>query len=229
MKRPLVRLALAAAWSVGAMAEAGESPGGENAAPPPGFVRLFNGKNLAGWKEVQGKPGTFRVEDGELIGLREHDSSGARSAYWLSTANEYGDFALRLQYKLKPKGNSGVFIRAPHTGRTSLEGMEIQLLDDGATKGKPDVGKTGSIYRVVAPTAYASRPAGQWNDIEIRCDGDRIRVVLNGMAINDARMDQHKELKNRPRKGHIGLSAHTSEVRFRNIFLRTPSGAADSR
>lgn len=181
-----------------------------------GFVLLFNGRDLSGWTP-NGKPGSFTVRDGVIVADRTGRSD---LAYWLSTDRQYGDFELRLQYKLSPGGNSGIFIRAPHEGRTSRMGMEIQLLDDGMRTGSPGVGDTGAIYRVVAAKAYVSRPAGQWNDLTILCEADRVRVTLNGQLINDARMTEYPELAARPRKGYIGLSAHTRPTEFRTIRLR---------
>jgi hypothetical protein len=179
-----------------------------------GFQLLFNGTDLTGWSEVQGSPGTFEVKDGVLNGTRKD-----KSAYWLSTAEQYGDFELRLEFKIPPKGNSGVFIRAPHEGRTSREGMEIQIYDE-PTKTTPDVGSTGSIYQVAAAKKFANRPAGEWNELWILCEGDHIKVTMNGEVINDADMSEHEALKNRPRRGFIGLSAHTDTVQFRNLRLR---------
>ena len=251
-----------------------------------GFRMLFNGRNLDGWMEIQGRAGTFWVEDGVLKGLKkgrkqlfrlddagrvlqdgpaseslretfsqhdvtlsaraiitterpdarwqildETDSYSVRrergvvnvyregSAYWLGTHRPYGDFELRLEYRLPKGGNAGVFIRASHHGRTSRMGMEIQLLDDHGKK--PDKGKTGSIYRVVAPSEIASKPAGEWNDLGILCHGERIRITLNGKVVTDARMEDHEELRNRFRKGYIGLSAHSPRtVEYRNVRLR---------
>ena len=180
-----------------------------------GFVPLFNNKDLTGFKEVQGRPGAFRVEDGVLIGRRE-----GGHAYWLSTENKYGDFELRLQYMLKENGNSGIFVRVPnHIGRTSARGMEIQLQDDSKRTGKPTEKDTGSIYRVSASTKFVSRKPGEWNDLAIKCEGSKVKVTHNGELINDFDMDSREETKNRPREGFIGLSAHTDDVRFRNIRI----------
>lgn len=188
------------------------------------FVRLFNGKNLSGWQEVQGKPGSFRVQDGVIVGKRDRKTG---SAYWLSTNRKYRNFELRLEYWLPRGGNSGVFIRVPgYTGRTSREGMEIQLMDDGG-KGKPHVGSTGSIYQVVAPSELAARPAGEWNQLRIVCNEQRVQVALNEKQVLDAAMDAFEALKNRPREGYIGLSAHTDIVRFRNVELREITASKD--
>lgn len=181
-----------------------------------GFRPLFNGKDFSAWKP-NGKPGSFSVKDGMIVGDRP---KGSDLAYWLSTEREYGDFELRLQYRISRNGNSGIFLRAPHEGRTSKMGMEIQILDDAGKPGAPGVGDTGAIYRVVAPKRRASKPAGEWNDLWILCDGDRVRVTLNGEVVTDASMADHADLKTRPRTGYIGLSAHTDPVHFRNIRLR---------
>jgi hypothetical protein len=179
-----------------------------------GFELLFNGNNLDGWQEVQGEPGTFEVRDGILAGRRKKGS-----AYWLSTKKQYADFELRLEYKIPPKGNSGVFIRAPHDGRTSQKGMEIQICDE-PNKATPDKGSTGSIYQVVPARKFAHRSPGEWNELWILCDGDRVMVTINGHVVNDASMSEFDALKDRPRKGFLGLSAHTDTVEYRNIRLR---------
>lgn len=215
--------ALTACWmSAGAESRPADRP----ADPPPntltaaeraaGFRLLFDGRSLAGWKH-NGKEGSFTVKDGAIVGDR---TGQGQLAYWLSTDREYADFELRLQCRIRPRGNTGIFIRAPHQGRTSTMGMEIQMLDDGAKKGTPGKGDTGAIYRVVAPKKYAARPAGEWNDVCILCEGDRVKVTLNGEEVTDALMSDYSELKSRPRKGYIGLSAHTDPVCFRSIRLR---------
>jgi hypothetical protein len=213
MNRIATTLSCSLAVLVG-LSAAGHEPTLSRAEKDAGFALLFNGSDLGGWQEVQGDPGTFEVRDGILAGRRKKGS-----AYWLSTKDEYDDFELRLEFKIPPKGNSGVFIRAPHEGRTSQKGMEIQICDE-PNKPAPDKGSTGSIYQVVPSRKFAHRPPGEWNDLWILCDGDRVKVTINGEGINEANMSEHEALKSRPRKGYIGLSAHTDTVEFRNIRLR---------
>jgi hypothetical protein len=179
-----------------------------------GFVWLFSGADLDQW-EHNGPPGSFQVQDGLIVGQRRPGT-----AYWLSTRAEFDDFELRLDYMLEPRGNSGIFIRAPRQGRTSRRGMEVQLIDDAHYCDNPGVGNTGAIYGVVPPRQIASRPAGQWNDLRITCQGSLVRVLLNGVLVNDVDMNQYPELRLRPRKGYIGLSAHTGVVKFRNVRVR---------
>lgn len=188
-----------------------------------GFELLFNGVDLTGFQEVQGLPGAFWVEDGVLHGRRE-----GGKAYWLATKKKYADFEIRLQYMLKAKGNSGIFIRVPHfRPRTSNVGMEVQLLDDYGKKGTPSNGETGAIYRVEGATKYNSRPIGEWNDLSIKCEGDRIQINLNGELIHDFDMSKHDQTKNRPREGYLGLSAHTDVVKFKNVRIHEIKSATD--
>src|SRR5260370_39243903 len=99
---------------------------------------------------------------------------------WLGIECEYADFILRLDYRLKAAGNSGVYIRAPETGHISRVGMEIQILDDNAPQyAKLDFYQyTGSIYHVVAPTRRAGKPAEEWDSMEIRAAVRNVAVSL---------------------------------------------------
>lgn len=188
----------------------------------PEFVPLFNGKDLTGWKQFTGKP-VWKVEDGLLV--CEGDGGG-----WIGTEKEYGDFEVQLEYKLKPGGNSGVYIRAPQKGHISRDGIEIQLLDDLHPRySKLDFFQyTGSVYHVVAPARRATKPAGQWNTISIRAQGRDIKVWLNGKKIIDADLNrwlqdpaiarEHTGLLRS--QGHIGLQSHTDRIEYRNLRVR---------
>src|ERR1700737_716722 len=140
-----------------------------------GFVPLFNGQNLDGWKKYDAKADVWSVEDGKIV-------CKGKGGGWLGTEREYANFVLRLEYRLEAGANSGVYIRAPETGQISRGGMEIQILDDFAPQfAKLDFYQyTGSIYHVVAPTRRASKKAGEWNKMEIHAEGRQVVVVLNG-------------------------------------------------
>lgn len=188
-----------------------------------GYVSLFNGKDLAGWKVYAAKKDIWVAEDGMIVCL-------GNGGGWLGSERDYADFVFRLEYRLKPGGNSGVYLRAPETGHISRVGMEIQLLDDQDPRyAKLDFYQhTGSIYHVVAPTQRATKPAGQWNSMEIQADGRDIRVILNGKKIVDADLDRclkdpavAKEHTGLARTtGRIGLQSHTDRVEFRNLRIK---------
>jgi hypothetical protein len=190
---------------------------------PPGFEPLFNGKDLSGWKVVNGKAEVWGVDKGLLV-------VDGRGGGWLMTEKEYADFELRLEYKLPEKGNSGVALRAPLNGKPSAVAMEIQILDDAwhkaNLKGLKPTQLTGSIYDVVPPSAEVTRPVGQWNQLHITAKGRRITVKLNGTTIVDANLDNYKDrLDKHPgllrTTGHLGLQSHDGRVEFRSLYVKS--------
>ena len=179
------------------------------------FTPMFNGKDLTGWEAVGGTIDCWEWKENKLA------CKGGKGG-WLCTKEQYGDFEIELEYNCPPSGNSGVFIRAPREGHTSKLGMEIQILDDDADihKNIKPAQHTASIYGVVPPSKAAQKKAGEWNSLRIRCKGDQVTVTLNGEKVVDADVSQIEELKNRPRKGYIGLQNHGSGLEFRNVRLK---------
>jgi hypothetical protein len=184
---------------------------------------LFNGQDLTGWEGAGTDAGAcWRVEDGLLVCTGEEGP-------WLRSAEEYGDFNLRLEYRLKPGGNSGVYCRVPengaHRGREidgeGPCGVEIQLLDDASDRYKDlqDYQFSGSVYAIAPAREHVSRPPGEWNTLEIECRGTSYRITHNGIAIVDAKESEFPELANRQTKGFLGLQNHSEQVWFRNVRL----------
>lgn len=186
---------------------------------------LFTGKDLSGWQIVGGGEAIWSVDDeGNLV------CSGEPGG-WISTVDTFDDFTLRLEYQLEAGGNSGVYIRAPHEGHISRLGMEIQVLDDGAERYanlKP-YQFTGSIYAVVPPSRHVTRPAGQWNRLQIQCSGRQVSSWVNGRLVTSANLDDYEELASRPGKGYIGFQNHRSRILYRNVRLRTHAGRPEDR
>jgi len=184
------------------------------------FVPLFDGKSTAGWTPVGGKEGNWSVADGLLI--TKGDGGG-----WLSTDKMYGDFALKLEYRVKKGGNSGVFIRSPRQGDPAYTGMEIQVLDDDADQYKSlqPFQYCGSVYGVAAAKRGHTKPPGEWNAMEITADGPKITVKLNGTKIVDANLKDHADAEEKHpgikrAEGYIGLQSHSDPVEFRNIAVK---------
>jgi hypothetical protein len=184
-----------------------------------GWFPLFNGVDLTGWKATGGHPEAFYVKDGVI----ECDGSGGG---WLKTDKEFENFILRLEYKLSKEANSGIAIRALPQGNPAFSGIEIQLLDD---HGKPATAHTtGAIYDSVAPTQNTSKPAGEWNEMEITCNNRQVKVALNGTEIVNANLDDYTTpinnnapLKERATCGFIELQDHTGhDLWFRNIRIK---------
>lgn len=181
---------------------------------------LFNGEDLAGWQAVDGPLESWQVEDAML-------STTGQGGGWLSTTEEYANFELELEFRVPPGGNSGVFLRAPHEGNPAFAGMEIQVLDDYAeeyAKLQP-AQYCGSLYGVAAAEPRVSLKAGEWQKLAILCDGDKVRVELNGTVVVDTDLDDHQDkIQEHPgvkrTTGYVGLQNHGSRLDYRKLRIR---------
>jgi hypothetical protein len=182
-----------------------------------GFVPMFNGENLAGWRTAKPGDESWSVHDGELV------CRGGAGGYIFNT-RRHGDFALRLQYQVRPRGNSGVFLRVSDI-RNFHSGREIQILDSRGQPLRPS--SAGAIYGVAAPSKDAARPAGEWNRLEITCEKARLAVTMNGEQVADVALADYPKLAALPPTGFIGLQNHHSPVRFRDIMVKAPSWRPD--
>jgi hypothetical protein len=186
-----------------------------------GFTPLFDGRSLGGWTRFGGNDATWSVADGLLV------CSGVGGG-WLGTDRDHASFVLRLEFRMTEGSNSGVYLRAPadrsHISRT---GLEIQLLDELAPKHAhiQPWQRTGAVYHVAAPLPGHQKPPGEWNAMEIKLDGPRAAIVLNGTTIVEDRLDRHPELEAehpglKRTTGRIGLQCHNGRVEFRNLRIR---------
>lgn len=187
----------------------------------PGFVSIFNGKDLTGWT---GSVNGYAVENGAIVCLKRKGGN-------LFTKKEYADFVLRFEFKLTAGANNGLGIRAPLKGNAAYVGMELQILDNTAKKYaklKP-YQYHGSIYGVVPAKRGYLKPVGEWNQQEVIAKGNHIKVILNGTTIVDADIKKastpktidgakHPGLKRK--KGHIGFLGHGARVEFRNLRVK---------
>lgn len=187
-----------------------------------GFAPLFNGRDMSGWT---GNTTGYYARNGRMI--CDPKKAGGN----VYTAEQYGDFILRFEFKLTPGANNGVGIRAPLTGDAAYQGMEIQILDDTHQKyaNLRSYQYHGSIYGVVPAKRGHLKPVGEWNYQEIIAKGRRVTVNLNGTTIVDADLDEastpetmdcrpHPGLKRST--GHIGFLGHGDYLEFRNIRIK---------
>jgi hypothetical protein len=189
-----------------------------------GHRSLFDGKDLSGhWEGATTEAGAcWLVEDGLLV-------CTGKKGPWLRSKEQFGDFNLRLEYKLKPGGNSGVYVRVPkdgahHPRKEGGAGVEIQILDDADERYRAikPYQFSGSVYAIAAAEPRVSRPAGQWNTLEIECRGTSYRVTHNGVVVADAKEAEFPALKERQLAGYLGLQNHSEEVWFRNLRIGPP-------
>ncbi|WP_327327049.1 ThuA domain-containing protein [Streptomyces sp. NBC_01210] len=180
--------------------------------PKTGYRPIFNGRTLDGWK--QAGPGKFNVVDGELR------SEGGMGMLWYQ-AKELTSYSLKLDWKMTGDDNSGVFVGFPASDdpwSAVNNGYEVQIdATDAADR------TTGAVYGFKSADLKARdrvlRPPGQWNSYEIRVQGERLQIFLNGVKINDfTNTDPVRSLKD----GYIGIQNHGADdqVSFRDIQLR---------
>lgn len=195
------------------------------ASEEPGFEPLFDGKTLKGWRLLGNNPQGFVVENGMLVCV-------PNCAVRLYTEQEYANFVFRFEFRFEAGANNGVGIRAPWEAPASRNGMEIQIIDDEALRQKPNVKPAqyhGSIYDVIPARTGFLKPVGTWNEEEIRAEGRRITVKLNGTVIVNADLDSVTDpvvLQGHPglarSSGHIGFLGYSRSprVEFRNIRIK---------
>jgi hypothetical protein len=181
-----------------------------------GFVNLFNGKDLTGWKTT----GNWVIEADNILTLkpRKGEEGWKRFDAYIMTEKLYGDFILDLDFKFEPTGNSGVFMRVADPLDPVEKGMELQILD---THGKENIGHhdCGGIIRTQAASKNMVKPAGEWNHYTITLKGNSLKVVMNGEQIIDIDLSK-SAMKDRPAKGHIGFQDEAKRVWYRNVRIK---------
>ena len=186
---------------------------------------LFNGLDLTGWQGV-GEPADkcWKVENGLLL-------CTGKPGPWIRSAAEYGDFNLRLDYQVDVGGNSGVYVRVPADGNHHRDddtlppaGFEVQILDDAAPQYKDlkDYQFSASVYDIAGAQPHVSKPHGQWNTLEINCQGGNITTTHNGQVVTQVTPETHPKSKLRQLKGYLGLQNHSSLVKLRHVRIGAP-------
>jgi len=185
----------------------------------PRKYRAFSSEERASfdaqqWDDVKRR---WRVENGELI----NDGKGV----YLTTAEDYGDFELLLEYRTVPLADSGIYLRGT---------PQVQIWDTTEAGGKWDRGAdkgSGGLWNNQGsgknPLVHADRPFGQWNQFRILMQGTKVHVWLNGQLVVDGAVlenywDREADVFE---TGPIQLQTHGGEIRWRNIFLRELSAA----
>jgi len=197
-----------------------------------GFLPLFDGKSLSGWKGYKqaNPPANWKAENGELI-VRPGSGGGGD----ISTAKEYADFDLRLEWNVSKNGNSGIIYRSGGDYDACWKtGPEYQVFDDfRGGQGQAGPHSAGAMYDMYIPSKFVSKPPGEWNETRIVAKGSHIEHWLNGTKIVEtevgsedwnSRYDKSKfkafpEFA-RKKKGYILLQDHGAELRFRNIRIK---------
>jgi Domain of Unknown Function (DUF1080) len=228
--RPLLLLpALVALGSLAARAQSS-----------PEFQDLFNGKDLAGWVNVNTAPDTWKARDGLLV-CSGHPIGVMRSV------KEYENFVLHIEWRhMEAGGNSGVFVwsdAVPDAESRLPNGVEVQMLEldwpnlnkkDGVTP--PMAYVHGELFGVGGVTTVPDNPRGErsksvenrckgkgeWNTYDVVAVDGVIKLAVNGKFVNGIARSSR-------RKGFLCLESEGAEIHFRNIrILELPPGATSA-
>jgi HEAT repeat protein len=201
-----------------------------------GFVPLFNGKDLTGWKGLVENPiarakmtppqlaekqvqadarvrTTWSVRDGAIVFSGKGDN--------LCTVRDYGDFEMLVDWRITKDGDSGVYLRGS---------PQVQIWDPARTDVGAEVG-SGGLYNnqknPSKPLVFADNPVGEWNTFRIRMVGDKVTVFLNGIKVADQVTMENYWDRAQPifPRGAIELQAHGTDLAFRDIYVRDLGGA----
>jgi hypothetical protein len=192
--------------------------------PPQGFTALFDGKDLKGWKGLVADPPTrAKMSSAELAAATEKATVEALK-HWkvvngeivydgknnsLCTVKDYGDFEMLVDWKLPPKGDSGIYLRGS---------PQVQIWDNPLGSG----GLYNNQKNPSNPTSVADKPIGEWNRFRILMVGDKVTVYLNNvLVVQNITMENYWE-RDKPiyPTGQIELQHHGDSLWFKNIYIR---------
>ncbi len=194
-----------------------------------GWRLLFNGQDLTGWRCNNDRPIATKIEEGCLV---PYKSGG----YLIIHEDQFADFILKCDVRWEdPRCNSGVFFRVENPRDPVNTSFEAQVLAGEGTS-KHDM---GAIYDLAAPTKVAGRPTGEWNTVEIKCQGPEISVTVNDELVSSLSCDdfdkagvcpdgqrhkfklqgQPRAVKDFARKGYLGFQDHGHKVWYKNVKL----------
>ena len=201
---------------------------------------LFDGSNLDAWDFAEG---SWKIDsDGSLTCNMEEVTTKtgekklkSRGDIWAN--GEYSDFELSLSYKLSEGANSGIFYRSTKEDSVN-QGFEVQLMDNVGfqkTHGSKDARKlNGSFYDAKAPSSNPANPVGEWDTLNLKAIGPNIICHINGVEVFNVDVNDWPEvgknpdgttnkfkvaIKDKPKRGFIGLQNHGQYVWFKDIKL----------
>jgi serine/threonine protein kinase len=183
-----------------------------------GWTQLFNGHDLTGWKSHPSQPGSWKVENGELVGSEA-------TSHLFSERGDFQDFHLRVEAKISDGGESGVYFRVPEIALPRYdefpEGYEANINSNHPTDEERTGSLTGSLRGVVHYKDSLHKP-DEWFTLEIVAQGPHIVLRVNGQSTVDFR-DANSSF----RRGHLAIQLWPDEsvVRIRKIEISEFSAA----
>lgn len=228
----MMRRGLPVLLSVLAFASVGEFSMGDEKkdnVPPEGFVPLFNGRDLTGWKGLVGDPKSRAKMSPEMLAEAQKKADESMRAHWkvvdgvlvfdgkgenLCTVKDFGDFELLVDWKILEKGDSGIYVR----GSPQIQIWDPVLFNLGS----------GGLYNneknPSKPLVQADNPIGEWNTFRIKMVGEKVTVHLNDkLVVDNVTLENYWE-RDKPiyEKGSIELQNHGNTLYFKNIYIKEP-------
>ncbi|HLG38890.1 MAG TPA: DUF1080 domain-containing protein [Chitinophagaceae bacterium] len=206
-----------------------------------GWQLLFDGQTTKGWHKYGGAPvgAAWGTADGAIY-LDTSSKKDWQTANGgdIATDEEFENFDLKLEWKISPKGNSGIIFLV-HEDTTKFEysfnsGPEMQVVDnEGHDDGKIIKHQAGDLYDLISCSKKTVKPLGEWNEVEIKSVNGKLDLYLNGENVvsttmgddNWNKMIAKSKFKEWPgfgtfKKGRICLQDHGNMVWFRNIRVK---------
>jgi Domain of Unknown Function (DUF1080) len=205
-----------------------------------GWKLLFDGKTTEGWhtygKTIVGS--AWKVSDGAIsLDASEKSSYQTKGGGDLVTNAEYENFDLKIDWKISPKGNSGILFdikEDPKYSETWYTGPEMQVLDnDGHDDGKIKKHRAGDLYDLISSSSEPVKAVGEWNHVEIKLNRGKLDLYMNGVNVVSTTMWDDNWWKlvkgskfikmpdfTKYKSGRIALQDHGGDVWFRNIKIK---------
>ena len=196
-----------------------------------GFVSLFNGKDLTGWKGLVGNPISRGKMTADALDAAQAKANESIGKDWvvkdglliftghgdnLATEKKYGNIELYVDWKITEKGDAGIYLRGS---------PQVQVWDTSRREVGAQVG-SGGLYNNTTnpskPSSVADNPIGTWNTFRIIMKGEKVTVYLNGVKVTDEVTLENYWDRKQPifPEEQIELQAHGTYVAYRNIYLR---------
>ena len=212
-----------------------DKAGPDDNKPPEGFKLLFNGKDLSGWQGLVELPDRTKLS-AEQLAKKQQEANEKYLPHWtvkdgvlhydgkgqsLQTAKDYGNFELWADWKIGPKGDSGLYLRGNPQVQI-WDYIDKEKFPLGSDKGSGGLWNNSAGAPGKDPLVLADKPFGEWNAFRILMVGSRVSVWLNQkLVVDHAILENYYDHKHPvPPKGPIELQTHGGEIRWRNIFLR---------
>lgn len=191
-----------------------------NAAAEKQWTDLLPGGDLTRhWQTT----GNWKAKEGAVhLEPREGEKGWTRyDAYLWLKDKQYRNFEFEFDYMVQPKGNSGFYFHVGDLKEPVKTGVEVQLYDSASKKADAKLTDhdSGGVIPGVPPKKNTSKPAGDWNTMNVKVQGDKLTVTLNGEVVNEVDLSQGK-LADRPKIGYIGFQDHGLPLGLRKMKVR---------